>query len=105
MIRIKWSALALAVVAAPAFATVSGSASVGEAIALAMLGVTAPDDGQSKNHYFPPDNGVRKGGAMQSCGSDDIGQSYPGFKGTYCRISPKAEPKSQQSVRSGNAAP
>lgn len=91
MARMKLFAVALAMVSVPAFATDSGTANIVAGAALAILGGTPPDQDKPKDHYFPPNTGVRNGGAIQSCGTDDIGQRYPGFTQTYCRVSPNAE--------------
>ena len=104
MARIKWFALAFAAITAPAFAGVGLVAGLDAAnIGLAMLGGDASNQEKPKDHWFDPDKGVRKGGAMQSCGSDEIGQSYPGFTGTYCRASPNAGSSPQHPARRDKA--
>jgi len=85
--RLKWFVLALAVVTVPASATWSGAANVVETAAFGMLGGTEHEE--QKDHHVEPNNGVRRGGAMRPCGSDEIGQFYPGFPGAYCRVNPK----------------
>jgi len=88
MARLKWFALALAAVTAPAFAGTGLAAGLDVArIGMAMVGDGSNQE-KPKDHWFDPNKGVRKGGAMQSCGSDEVGQSYPGFTGTYCRVGP-----------------
>ncbi len=103
MARMKWIAVALAVVTAPAIAIENDVARIGEVVALSLLGGTGPEQDKSADHYFVHDDGVRKGGAIQPCGADDIGQRYPGFTQTYCRLSPNAESSSQHPVRKDKA--
>ena len=103
MAQIKWFAVALAAVAAPTFAMENVIARVGEVVALSLLGGTGPDQDKPADHYFVHNDGVQKGGAIQSCGSDDIGQRYPGFTQTYCRVSPNSEFSPQHTVRKDKA--